>query len=316
VPRMVPLVYFAFVHPVFAQSFSRHGNASETEFDSDSPFQDVVRKGNAGKRREHAAVGGEFLGPVFEGVDPAPPKVQGLFDFGEAHAAVHHVLSKAPFGDFMSVLQALDEFSLSHELDFGTGAMRSMVLNDASQQAVTLKMNKPESDGLTVLVMGAGMGCRTLHSLAPILEADRPDWSHRLVSVDADERLLNGVGTLVAHALADHERVEHVPLRIGGEGAMFPDILKSLRTHMNFPAFDIVSLDASHGQHRQHLRDLVKRKALHKGSIVHVEGLGRENGELEEYLSHLETGKQRFTSEVHQLDESSSAVVSTLHSEL
>jgi len=240
----------------------------------------------------------------------------GLWDFGEAHALVHHVVSNSPRGGGAAVIKVMDDFSRTHGLSFSLEDARGAAMDSAVERAVANRLETEDSQGLHFLLLGSGLGARTLRSVAPLMVV-RPDLTHEVVSVDTDDHLLDGARQLVSHTLGDEhiERVRHSALMVG-DNMPLNDLLESLIGSWGFPFFDMVSLDGG-GLQEQQMEALLSHRALRRGSVVHAEGLKRNSTDLEQYLQFLhEAGRDRLQSEVHDLDDGTSVVVTTVHDEL
>lgn len=285
-----------------------------------------------------------------QAVDPLPIPGQhastDLFAGGQAKAIANSVLKNAMEGDAAMAATMVDGFSRSHQLGYETSHLGGLLIEESIRNAASMAglvkslaqmMEAPGEDkekqaprGLRVLVLGGGMlggGLKALHPVLSLPAHQGPP--HELVAVESDPEFLNEGRGVVAHALG---RAGAARIRFTGilrkEGQAVHEVLQLHNEGLHFKPFDLVlipgkdKLLAGHEreQHLEQLKALLAAELLHPGSIVHAEGPAHHTPETEKYLRAVSeiNGKNKFSSEVHDIGEKKSAVVSTYsrHDEL
>lgn len=270
--------------------------------------------------------------PHSQGFEPRPGPEEGgdIWAFGRAHATVHHVLERTRRGNAREVADVLDAFSAEHGIPFGLGAGSARALELAARAAVGMEANTDiggpflpasggpgaQAKGLNVLVLGAGLGTRTLRCLPTLLAAVNPDAPHELVSIEDDAHLMDGSSQLLSHAIGiegSTSPVRHLPL-MPGEGTVFSDLLETLQDGYGLTAFDLVLLEGSdRAKHVEQLDTLLQRDALRRGSVVHAEGPDQSHEGTQEFLTYLQkSNRASFDQKLHEVGDGASAVVATL----
>lgn len=270
--------------------------------------------------------------PHSRGFEPRPGPEEGgdIWVFGRAHATVHHVLERTRRGNAQEVADVLDAFSAEHGVPFGLGAGSARALELAARAALGLEAGTDiggpflpasgktgaQTKGLNVLVLGAGLGTRTLRCLPTLLASVNPDVPHEVVSIEDDAHLMDGSSQLLSHAIGmegSSSPVRHLPL-MPGEGTEFGDLLETLQDGYGFAAFDFVLLESSdRAKHVEQLDTLLQRGALRQGAVVHAEGPDESHKETQEYLTYLQkSNRASFDRKLHDVGDGASAVVARL----
>mmetsp|Transcript_12907 Transcript_12907/g.35033 ORF Transcript_12907/g.35033 Transcript_12907/m.35033 type:complete len:339 (-) Transcript_12907:35-1051(-) len=300
-----------------------------------------------GKGRQGGGVeGGEMKTLLDSSSDPRDPHDEDfeprlgvdeggdLWAFGKTHAALHHVIGNVPSGNATAAADLLDAFSAMYSLSFGLTDPSAQLLDSVVRQALDAEAQEAQRlaaatpdvhvyRGLRVLVLGAGLGGRTLRCLPPLLEmaAQTEDMAHDVVSVEYDSDLSFSNLQLVSHALGEENEgsvVRHLPM-MPGDDTTLDESLESLRDNYDLPTFHMVLLDENDlgrvGQQQQ-LMSLLRSGALRDGTIIHAEGSMAGNPETDRYLDTLgkgggdRSGKHKFESHVTDLGGGRAAVVS------
>lgn len=321
--------------------------SSQPTLQSASPYEpaSAARNGAAPPRRPQPRFAGRDAEQAQKkhlnlDQDPNDPHSKGFeprehkdrWTFGRAHAALHHVLDEAVFGDAASVATTLDAFSADHGLSYGIGAERAFALDRSirlaagmatlgdvaggatSKQGPFLEAHAPagaggNSSGLAVLVLDSGFGGVTIRCLQPLLQvvADTP---HEVVSVEPESHFSDGVHRMVTHALgeAGTDLIRHTPL-MPGEDTTLGEVVESVFDSHELKHFNVVMLGGrDRDRHGEQLQELLKSGALKEGSIVHAPGPGRDDASTARYMKLLHGAS--FATEVHDEDGGAAVVAS------
>lgn len=253
------------------------------------------------------------------------------FVFGHVHAALRHVIKSTKAGDLVGAAEELEAFSAKHDLGLSVGSARAAAVEAAVKKASAEKkslVNKSTiaaasqahvpTEGLHVLVLGAGMGSSALRCLPALLEnGTAPDSPHELVSIEGDMHVSDTGSQLLTHALGEkhQNQVRHLPL-LPAEDTSLAEVLDSLRDGYELGPFDLVLLEGrDRKKHIAQLQTLVEKNGLRSGAVVHAEGPGRGDAGTEKFLEILESsdGPGRFDYEIHDRAWPGAAAVIATH---
>ncbi|CAE8672233.1 unnamed protein product [Polarella glacialis] len=201
-----------------------------------------------------------------------------------------HVVRKVPEGDIEAALRSFIAYSERKGLGMHLGKEKGDLIE------LSVRQGLPDSGPAVVFEAGCHAGDGTLSAIAAL--RDRP--GSTIVSTETNKEWLDAAKEVVEHVIGNLD-INYMPVQLKSYNH-FEKVLDALRAASGITSFDAVIFDHDETLFLAHLKVLLSKGFLRKGSTVEIDNVKRKAKQLKSYMEFVSTASGNgFRTEVKEV---------------